>query len=520
MKKNFKRLALVASAIAATAMLASCGGGDISTNGGSNKVKYWVMLSGNASQVVSNLGETPFAQKLMETFDCKIEYQHPAQGQDGEKFNILVASGKLPDIIEYKWQTNYPGGPAKALEDGIIQELNLETDAPNLAAYIKDHPEIDKMIKTDDGKYYGYPFIRGEKYLQTSAGLIIRDDWLEDLGLALPETVDEWEVVLKRFKEEKLNGAAPTTSALTVNQGGFMQAYGVCTDDLYVDNGVIKYGPMEDGFKDYLTLMNDWYNKGYIAADYTSATGDQAKVINGELGVTFGACGGGIGRIMAAATEEGFSVTGTKMPVLNKGDKPIYGNYQNAVTGIFGVITKDAKNKELCAKILDYGYSEDGIMLHNFGIEGESYELVDKEGYEGKYPQFTELITNNPDGLSMAVSMSRYTNSHTEAPFVQRREYMEQYAALPQQQLALQNWMYTDVSEHFLPPYSLTIDQSNEIATVKENISTYKAEMVAKFIMGVEPLENFDAFRENLKTRGIDKLIQYNQEAYDRYQTR
>ncbi len=520
MKKNFKRLAIVASAIAATAMLASCGGDDVATGGGSNKVTYWVMLSNNAAQVVSNLGETPLAQKLMETFDCEIEYQHPAQGQDGEKFNILIASGKLPDIIEYKWQTNYPGGPQKALDDGIVQELNLETDAPNLAAYIKDHPELDKMIKTDNGQYYGYPFIRGEEYLQTSAGMIIRDDWLDDLGLELPETVDEWEVVLKRFKEEKLGGAAPSVSALLNTQGGFMQAYGVCTNDLYVDNGVIKYGPMEDGFKDWLTLMNDWYNKGYIASDYTSSTDEHAKTLNGELGVTAGACGSGIGRIMAAATEEGFSVTGTKAPVLNKGDKPIYGNYQNAVTGIFGVITKDAKNKELCAKILDYGYCEDGIMLHNFGIEGESYTLVDKEGYEGKYPQFTELITKNPDGLSMAVSMSRYTNSHTEAPFVQKREYMEQYAALPQQQLALENWMYTDVKEHFLPPYSLTVDQINEIATERENITTYRDEMVAKFIMGIEPIENFDAFRENIKQRGIEKIIQYNQEAYERYQTR
>ncbi len=518
MKKNFKKIALAALALAATAMLASCSGGDTATGGSSNKISYWVKLSGNAAQVVSNLAETPFAQKLMETFDCEIEYQHPAQGQDAEKFNILVASGKLPDIIEYKWATAYPGGPQKALSDGIIQEIDLKADAPNLAAYIKDHPELDKMIKTDEGKYYGYPFIRGERYLQTSSGTIIREDWLDDLGLELPETIDEWEVVLKRFKEEKLNGAAPSMSALVGD--GFLQAYGVCTSDFYVDNGVIKFGPMEDGFKDWLVLMNDWYNKGYIAADYTSAQNEQAKMINGEIGVTGGAVGGAVGRMMSAATEEGFSITGTKYPVLNKGDKPIYGNYQNAVTGTFAVITSDAKNKELCAKLLDYGYCEDGIMLQNFGIEGESYTLVDKEGYEGKYPQYTELITKNPDGLSMAVSMSRYTNSHTEAPFVQRREYMEQYSSLPQQKTALENWLYTDVEKHFLPPYSLTVEQTNEIAAEKENINTYRDEMIAKFVMGIEPIENFDAFRENLKSRGVEKLIKYNQEAYERYMLR
>ena len=519
MKKYFKKLALVASAIAATATLASCAGG-IGGSKDPNTVTYWVMLSGNASQVVQNLGETPFAQKLMDTFGCTIEYQHPAQGQDGEKFNILVASTDLPDIIEYKWQTAYPGGPQKAIDDGVIYPLNLETDAPNLKAYIDEHPEIDKMIKTDNGQYYGYPFIRGSKYLQTSAGIIIRDDWLTDLGLGLPETVDEWENVLKEFKEKKTNGNAPSVSALMTSQGGFMQAYGVPTNGLYVENCIVKYGAMQDGFKDYLTLMNDWYNKGYIAADFVSGTSEQAAILNNEIGVTFGACGGGIGRMMAAATEEGFSVTGTKMPVLNKGDKPMYGNYQNAVTGIFGVITQDAQNKELCAKILDYGYSEEGIMLHNFGIESESYTMVEKEGYPNGYPQFTEEITKNPEGLSMAVSMSRYTNSHTEAPFVQRDEYMHQYAQLPQQQLALENWQYTDVADYFMPPISLTVEQSNDILTDNADLTTYRDEWVNKFIMGQESLDKFDEFRQGLKDRGVEKIVEYNQDAYDRYQAR
>jgi len=523
MKKYFKKIALAATAVAATMALASCGttgGGDTA----SKNVTYWVMLSGNASQVVTNLAETPFAQKLMETFDCTIEYQHPAQGQDAEKFNVLVASGKLPDIIEYKWQTNYPGGPQKAIDDGIIYPLDLKKDAPNLKKFIESEQGIalgvDKMIKTDDGQYYGYPFIRGERYLQTSAGIIIREDWLQDLGLEIPETVDEWEIVLKEFKEKKTNGNAPTGNVLKNNQGGFMPAFGIGTDGLYVDNGVVKYGAAEPGYKEWLTLMNDWYKKGYIAADFVSGSNEQAQILNNEIGVTYGACGSGIGKIMAAATEDGFSVTGVKVPVLKKGDRAMYGNYQNAVTGIFGVITNDAQNKELCAKILDYGYCDEGIMLQNFGIEGESYELVDKEGYEGKYPQFTELITANPDGLSMAVSMSRYTNSHTEAPFVQRREYMEQYAQLPQQQAALERWMDTDVADHFMPPVTLTTEQYNEILTDEADLNTYKNEMTNKFIMGQESLDNFDAFVQGLKDRGLEKIVKYNQEAYDRYQTR
>ena len=70
-------------------------------------------------------------------------------------------------------------------------------------------------------------------------------------------------------------------------------------------------------------------------------------------------------------------------------------------------------------------------MLHVFSIEGESYNMVNG------YPTFTEEITANKDGLSMATSMAKYTNSHTEAPVVQMREYIEQYASLEVQQKVL-----------------------------------------------------------------------------------
>lgn len=274
MKKYFKKIALTVTLIAAIAALASCAkkpGQNGQQAGADDKnVTYWVMLSNNASQSVKNLAETPYAQELMKTFDCTIEYQHPASGSEQEKFNLLTSAGSddLPDIIEYKWLT-YKGGPSGALKNGIIQELDLAKDAPNLKKFIESEQGkslgVDKMIKTDEGKYFGYPFIRGERYLQTSAGIIIRNDWLEDLGLEIPETIDEWEIVLKEFKEKKTNGNAPTITVLKNNQGGFMPAFGIGTDGLYVDNGVVKFGAAEPGFKDWLALMNDWYKKGYIA---------------------------------------------------------------------------------------------------------------------------------------------------------------------------------------------------------------------------------------------------------------
>ena len=517
MNKTFKRIVVAVSALALTAGLVACGGDKANVdNADSNKLTYWVDLNANASQTVSNLGETPFAKKLMEATGAEIVYQHPAQGQAQEKFNIMVAMGNLPDIIEYTWETAYQGGAAKALADGVIKELDLAKDAPNLKAYIESRPEIDKMVKTDDGKYWGYPFIRGEEFLQVSAGLIVRQDWLADLGLGLPVTIDDWTTMLRAFKEQK-GARAPLSAPMNTMAGWstFAAAYGIA-DGLYIDGEEVKYGPLEDAYKDYLTTMNKWYAEGLLDADYASLDGAtvQANILNGVSGAATGSCGSGIGKWMAAKPDDKYNLAGVKYPVLNKGDRPFYGQYQFPVVGRFAVISRDCKNPELAAKLLDYGYSEEGQMLFKFGIEGESYNMVDG------YPTYTEAITANPDGLSMTASLARYAMSHSEGIFIQDRRYMEQYANLPQQQEALTNWVETDAKLHAFPNVTLTDAQRDELATLIENLTTYKDEMSAKFIMGIEPLDKFDEFREELKNRGVEKYLEYNKEAYDRFLNR
>lgn len=116
----------------------------------------------------------------------------------------MLASGELPDMLEYNF-FNFPGGPEKAIKDGYILELNdlIDKYAPNYKKYLQEHPEVEKMVKTDKGSYYSFPFIRGDESLLTFQGPVIRKDWLDELGLPVPETIDEWTTALKAFKEKK-----------------------------------------------------------------------------------------------------------------------------------------------------------------------------------------------------------------------------------------------------------------------------------------------------------------------------
>ena len=217
-------------------------------------VTYWMELNGNVAASYNSIGETQFAKKLQEETGVTIEFQHAAVGQTAKAFNLLLAKTELPDVIEYSW-LGYPGGPQKAIEDGVIIPLNdvIDQYCPNLKAYLEANPEIDKMVKTDDGTYYCFPFIRGGDKLLTSMGPMLRGDWLKELGLEVPTTIEEWETVLTAFKEEK-GAAAPFSyqwsAGSYTNNNPFAYAYGVTREFYLDDNGQVVYGAVQDGYKD------------------------------------------------------------------------------------------------------------------------------------------------------------------------------------------------------------------------------------------------------------------------------
>lgn len=94
--------------------------------------------------------------------------------------------------------------------------------------------------------------------------------------------------------------------------------------------------------------------------------------------------------------------------------------------GCGAAITSSSRNIEFAVKYLDFFYGEQGHLLSNFGVEGESYTTVDGKSI------YTEAITKNENGLSMSQAMAMYQRAYSSGPFIQDVGYIEQYYALPQ----------------------------------------------------------------------------------------
>lgn len=483
---------------------------------------YWMELNTNVAANYTSLNDTEFGKKLQENTGITVEFQHPAVGQLQEQFNLLLSNRTLPDIIEYSWLT-YAGGPQKAIEDGVIIPLNdvIDSYCPNLRAYLDANPDVDKMIKTDDGTYYCFPFIRGGEKLKTSTGLMVRGDWLEELGMEVPATMDEWYDVLTAFKEKK-GASAPFTywyssQGLTDNNP-FAYAYGAPRNFYIGDDNKVHFGAIEDGYKEYLQTMNKWMSEGLLDVDLATLTNDQvsAKVTNGAAGASFGWCGSNLGTwtTAARATEEDFSLVPAPYPTVEKGAKPEFGQKDSAYVNMGNaVITTSCENVELAARLLDYAYSEEGHMLFNFGIEGTSYTV------ENGQPVYTDMLLKNPD-LSITHAMSGYIRANYNGPFVQDEAYADQYYTLDEQKEALVVWSDTNAGKHILPPVTPTVDESKEQAQIMNEINTYRDEMTLKFILGNKSFDEWDDYVNTIKGMNLDRVLEIQNAALERYQAR
>ncbi len=516
-------------------------------------VTYWIDPEMGGITNASTFDDAPCWQAIQENTGIDVVWEHPASGQSQEQFNLIVASSELPDIMYYSWGTAYPGGPDAAIADGKIYALNdyIKEYAPNLTAYLERHPDMEKAITTDEGNIYCFPgiytstsdssdvwqtAIDREPFYEPFIGLVIRKDWLDDLGLDIPVTLDDWYNTLKAFRDEKgakyplsymnMFGCMAQSFAtafditLPVTAMGGATAFGIRED------GTIQYGPAQEGYRGYLEFMNKLYSEGLLDPDFIvqDRTTLQSKVVNGEVGAWIEMMPAGLGtlrtQVLAEDPEASFYPVGVANPVREEEQKLYYfqANYPYVNSG--AAITTSCKDIEMAVKLLDYCWSEEGERLVNWGIEGESYEMVDG------WPQFTDQIIHNDLGLSPSQAHAQYRQLNGPFPMdhwqrlVSKTDYTLEEGKVDENIASLDLWAKNGTQPAGLPSTTILSSESGDYASKFNEINTYADEMYSKFIMGQESLDNFDKYVENLKKMGLDDVIAIQESALERYNNR
>lgn len=462
----------------------------------------------------------PIYEELTKKTGIKFVLKCPAVGQEKDQFNLMVASGEMPDIFDGKSvPTYYPGGITKAAEDGIILKLNdlQKKYAPDLLKVYDKYKGVDAYVKNSDGDYLAVPCIRGEQQYTCTSGMIMRKDWLDKLGLKAPKTISQWHDTLSAFKN-KLGATAPL---LDMNVNVLTGAYGIATG-YFMEDGKVLFGPADPRYKDFLTEMAKWYKEGLIdpeIATNNSKTKD-AKACSNKSGAFQGSGGSAIGRYEQQMTnvDPNYKLMGVQSPTLKDGETSRFFNCEVSVAShVTCSISAKCKNPDVAMAFLNYGFTKEGYVLYNFGVEGKTFN------WENGYPKFTDFVTKNPQDLSFTAALQMYARSPNVGPFISDPRYQEQYFSLPEQKEAVTNWTaYSKDSQGPNFPYLrgvLSPAESSEVTPIETQVNTYVEEMLYKFVEGQTAITDstFSNYIAQLQGFGLDTAIKDRQAAEDRF---
>jgi putative aldouronate transport system substrate-binding protein len=535
MKSCYTRSILLLFMAAVLFLQVSCkdagtGAGD--TEPLSPEITVWTPLHVLAAPVVRQLGELPMVQEWQKRTGVKLQFRHPSgrtPSDVSEQYNLMLASGKLPDVMIWNWK-NVQGGTSKMYHDGTIVRLNeyIERYAPHLKKILNDNPHIAQQLMADNGDIYTIPHLRAGEFgkYRTFSGLLIRQDWLDELGLKAPETIDEWEKVLTAFKEKK--GAIPFTlhKDYPISSTDFAGAFGVAGigggtyNGFYVNNGKVLFGPLQPAFKDYLSTMRRWYRNGLLDPDFASNDSKtmDVKISSGKAGAYYGYIGGSIGQLLPVLQlkEPKANLAAVPYPVLRKGDQPTFIQTSWEFNDMGAVITKVNTHPEETVKAFDELFSPQGVLLKNFGLEGLTYNM------ENGFPKYTDLILRNPDRLPVSQAMARYFIANYPFPGLDDDRYNDQYYQLQTQKDALKllERHSENARDVMLPPVSLTMEEAKDFARIMNGVNTYLSEMIMKIIMGAVPMEAYDQALLQVKGMEIERAAAIQQAALERYKKR
>ena len=481
-------------------------------------LSYFVADDSNAAIMTTDWNDNEFYQEMERRTGVHLEFEMVSSADYQTNFNLMIASGNLADMI-YVGASYYAEGVDAAIDDGYFLDLTDLVDEymPNYEKIRTSDIQYELLSTTDSGRLGAVYELRQSKQ-GPWLGLWIRQDWLDDLGLDTPVTFDDYHEVLTAFKNEK--GA---TAPLILNFSGSDGEFGTMSGGLNVLNswqldetGKVNFGPYMDAWKEYVTIMHQWYTEGLIDPDFMATderTADMAKVVTGASGV-FAALYTMPSVYEAASEDPNMNLAPVNPPVMNEGDEG-HIRLRDSYTSGNTAISADSENWEIALRWLDYLYTDEGALLANYGVEGDTFEFN-----EDGEPEFTDKILNNENGWTMTQTVASYLCP--SAGIANWSDWTRELAGVPEKDQACYD-VWSEFSDDWRLPSSVTLTQeeSTERAALYADISTIVKEQTAQFISGALDIEeNWDAYISALEASGMERAIEITQAAYDRYLAR
>lgn len=479
--------------------------------------------------MVEGYTDWPVIQALQEKTGVDIVWTNVAQNAATDQFMLMISGGDYADIMR-NLPRYYSGGVTQAYNDDVIIELNalIDEEMPDYAEELYADESNRINVSNDNGQMLYISIIYDETNIGN--GWTIRKDYLDALKLETPSNLEAMEDVLIAITSE-YGGISP----VLMNSGNYANllstTFGVTGYDpmdsnaiFYQENGIVKCSLIQDGYREYLETMHRWFTEGLISPDFMTMTSNPrdpstALLISDGNAVFFSSGVNQWDGYKSVASNPDFELTAIPTLTKSEGEKMHFPSNSTKVSSNGAwTISSTCENPELAAHFLNYFYTDEGANLVNYGIEGESYELIDGKPV-WKQSDLQLLADEYGIGItSVAQGYYGIVGDLTGTRFVSQLNqfYPEEYLS------AFDVWADTSMIEgdYNLPGsfISFTAEETEQIGAKLSDISTYFAEHIATFINGEDDITTqWDSFVETLESMGINEITEIYQTAYDRY---
>lgn len=467
----------------------------------------------NLQDLITDYGDLPWWQWLTERTGINFEWQMASFASMEEQFNLLIAANDLCNINMTGMY--YNDGITNAVENDIFVDI-----APYLDEYAPDYKAITMqdrvrpVVYDENGSMIAFYEIGMEEFTPNN-GVIIRGDLLEAQGLDVPVTYDQYEEALTKLKDA-YNIPGPIY-IYPDNTRWLSSGKNVQMGFSLGENGEAVYGPVEDGFREYLKIINRWYANGLIYKDFYVIPDGQninymiSQMSSGDSIATFGYCE----FANMIALDEGQELVAGYIPRDNEEDTVHLTEGIDSIVGVaksyyVGPNSTEEEVQAICM-LMNYFYTEEGSLFANYGVEGETYKLR-----EDGTPWYTDIIINNPDGLTQTQALCFYVGYMVPA-YADYTKY--NISTLTTWADFVEAWGAADNTLN-MPQVSLNRQEQEVYSAAASDVDTYMDENIIRFIIGeLDPNDDatWESYISDMERLGVRDMIEVYQAALDRF---
>lgn len=462
-----------------------------------------------------------------------------------EAVNLTMLSKKLPDVLLFV----APNIAKYGVAEGMLLPIEdlIADNMPNFSKVLEEKPELLAQITETDGHIYGLPAINECYHCQFRNKMWVNTAILEELGLEVPTTTEEFKEVVKAYVEKNPNGIAITGST-----DGWGQQFadwlinpfildpgsgGTRSDAKLVYNtetNKVETIAIKDEYREALKYMRELFDLGAIYDGSFTQNHEQYRTLMNQDGdpVLFAPYGTISDGYDVASKPESYAKYRVVAPLVGPEgvQNATYFKYDGVSQGRL-VITVDAENPEAILRWADYFYTMEGYLSMQYGAdEGKDWELAaEGELGLGGDPALYKILNpyssepQNHDwqdvGLNYATAMIRMGESTAQdidiasaaglekLLYIETRDKMEPYGQGD-------NAPYT-----VTPPLKLTAEEATELQVISKEIADYVESNRTAFIRGDQDVNDdaaWQAYVDGFEALQLPRFLEVYQAAFDR----